>query len=53
MNLFLKLSVLQRNFCWLGDVEEIIDPWKENVASKKTIQGVRVDLMSRIASMCY
>ena len=40
MNLFLKISVLQRNFCWLGDVEEMICPWKENVASKKTIQGV-------------
>ena len=40
MDLFLKISVLQANFCWLGDVEEIICPWKERVAGKKTIQGV-------------
>ena len=24
MDLFLKISVLQGHFCWLGDVEEII-----------------------------
>ena len=24
MDLFLKISVLQAHFCWLGDVEEII-----------------------------
>ena len=24
MDLFLKISVLHANFCWLGDVEEII-----------------------------
>ena len=35
MDLFLKISVLQANFCWLGDVEEIICPWKESVAKKK------------------
>ena len=34
-DLFLKISVLQANFCWLGDVEEIICPWKESVAKKK------------------
>ena len=39
MDLFLKLSVLQANFCWLGDVEEMIT-WKDSVAGKKVIQGV-------------
>ena len=40
IDLILKISVLQANFCWLGDVEEIICP-------------VRGDLMSRIVTMCY
>lgn len=40
MDLFLKLSVLQANFCLLGDVEEMICPWKDSVAGKKVIQGV-------------
>ena len=40
MDLFLKISVLQANFCWqLGHVEEIICPWKESVF--------------RIVTMCY
>ena len=26
MDLFLKISVLQAHFCWLGDVEVIICP---------------------------
>ena len=38
MELFLKISVLssvlQANFCWLGDLEKIICPWKESVAGK-------------------
>ena len=47
MDLFLKISVLQANFCWLEDFEKIICPCKESVAGKKTIQGVREDdLMS-------
>ena len=36
-----------------GDAKEMICPRKENVASKKTIQGVEVDLMSRIAATRY
>lgn len=39
MDLFLKLSDLQANVCWLGDVEEIICPLKESVAGKKIIEG--------------
>ena len=39
MDLLLKISVLQANFCWLGDVEEIICP-------------VRGDVMFRIVTMC-
>ena len=31
MDLFLKLSVLQANFCWLGDLEKMICPWKESI----------------------
>ena len=34
MDLFLKISVLQATFCWLGDLEEIVCPWKENLARK-------------------
>ena len=39
MDLFLKISVLEANFCWVGDVEEIICSWKESVAGKNIIQG--------------
>ena len=35
MDLFLKISVLQAHFCWLGDVEEII------VLGRKVLQGKR------------
>ena len=37
MNLFLKISILQARFYWLGDVEEMICPWKENVDGRKII----------------
>ena len=40
MDPFLKISVLQANFCWLGDVKEIVCPLKESVAWKKIIEGV-------------
>ena len=46
MDLFLKISILQARFYWLGDVEEIICPAKENVDGRKIIQGVSGDLMS-------
>ena len=36
-DLFLTISVLQANFCWLGDVEEIICPWKKSVAKKRNV----------------
>ena len=39
MDLFLKMSVLVANYCWVGDVEEICS-CKESVAGKKIIQGV-------------
>ena len=45
MDLFHKISVLQADFWWLGDLEEIICPWKESVAGEKTIQGVRGDFI--------
>ena len=37
MDLFLKISVLKANVCWLAmeDVEEMICPWKESAAKKK------------------
>ena len=44
-------SICSANFCWLGYVEEIICPWKESVAGKKTNQSVWGDLMSRIAAI--
>ena len=51
MDLFLKIPVLQANFCWLGDLEKIICPGKESVSG--TIQGVYVYLMSGIAAVIY
>ena len=47
MDLFLKISVLHANFCWLGDVEEII------VLGRKVLLVVRGDLKSRIAATGY
>ena len=41
MDLFLKISVLHANFCWLGDVEEIIVLGRKVLLGKKIIQGVR------------
>ena len=35
MDLFLKISVLQGHFCWLGDVEEIV------VLGRKVLLGKR------------
>ena len=28
IDVFLKISVFQANFCWLGDLDKIICPWK-------------------------
>ena len=53
MDLFLKISVLHANFCWLGDVEEIIVLGRKVLLGKKIIQGVRRDLKSRIAATGY
>ena len=39
--LLLKISVLLTNFCWLGDLGEIICPWKESAAAKKSIQDIQ------------
>ena len=39
--LLLKISVLLANFCWLGDLGEIICPWKESAAAKKSIQDIQ------------
>ena len=35
MDPFLKISVLQANFCWLGDLERVICPGKESVAGRR------------------
>ena len=35
MDLFLKISVLQAHFCWLGDAEEIV------VFGRKVLLGKR------------
>ena len=53
MHLFLKISVLHANFCWLGDVEEIIVLGRKVLLGKKIIQGVRGDLKTRIAATGY
>ena len=34
MDLFLKISVLRGKFCWLGDFDKIICPWKESGPGK-------------------
>ena len=35
LDLFLiKISALQANFCWLGDLKKIICPWKESDSGK-------------------
>ena len=52
MDLFLKISVVQANFCWLGGVEEITCPWMESVAGKKIGLGV-LGLISRITVMAF
>ena len=40
IELFLKISVLQANVCWLGDLDKIVCPWKESDAGKLEILGV-------------
>ena len=40
MDLLLKISILQANYCCLGDLGGIICPWKESVAGNTSIQGV-------------
>ena len=40
IELFLKISVLQVNVCWLGDLDKIVCPWKESDAGKLEILGV-------------
>ena len=54
MDLFLKLSVLQANFCWLGDLEKMICPWKESIGGGgggKDKPGW--ELVFKIAGMWY
>ena len=50
IELFLKISVLQANVCWLGDLDKIVCPWKESDAGKLEILGVWGDLMCRVAT---
>ena len=40
VDLFVKMPVLQANFCWLRELEEFICSRKESVAGKSTIQSV-------------
>ena len=40
MDLLLKMSVLQANFCWPEDLEEIICSRTVSFAGKKIIVGV-------------
>ena len=53
MYLFPKKSVPQAKFCWLGNLEKLVCPWKESVSGKYTIQGVRGDLVYTIACIFY
>ena len=47
MDLFLKISVLQTNFCGLGDVEEIICSSVDTLNSAKLSLGRKVLLGNR------
>ena len=42
MYLFLKRSVLQANFCWVGDVEEMICPWEDLLLEKDNLGCLRL-----------
>ena len=53
MDLFPKISVPQAKFCWLGNLEKLICPWKESFAEQYTIQDVRGDLVYTIACIFY
>ena len=53
LGIFLKISVLQANFCWLGHLGKMIRPWKESVAGKETVQGVGGNLLSGVPAMWY
>ena len=53
MDLLPKISVPQAKFCWLGNLEKLICPWKESVAGQYTIQDVRGDLVYTIACIFY
>ena len=53
-DLFLKISVLHAcKLLLAGKCGRNYSPWKESVAGKKIIQGVRGDLKSRIAATGY
>ena len=41
MDLFLKISVLQANFRWVGDLGKIVCPWRECVNSGR-LRGINV-----------
>ena len=44
MDLFLKMCVIQAFFCWLGDSEKIICPWKQSVVDNSgCLKGVDVE----------
>ena len=43
VNLFLKIFILQENFCWLEDLEKYIYPWKEScgeIDNKGCLKGI-------------
>ena len=50
---YLILSFKGGTFLLAGRCERNNSPWKESVAGKKIIQGVRGDLKSRIAATGY
>ena len=47
-DLLFKISVLQANFCRLGDMEEIICPWKESVAGEKCADVIYIRNLSSL-----
>ena len=54
MDLFLQVSVLQANFCWLGDLEEVICLLMEvDSVEKNLIHGFWGDVICRLFGMGY
>lgn len=54
MDLLHKMSVRKANFCWLGDLEKMICPWKESVPGKIDNSGCLLGSLEwLVCAICY